>query len=528
MLRLQEGEIVNDILGTSSFSSASPPNKANKTSDQVVISSQELSGRGRNVQILAPESHTIDLDNDVADSKRRGAEVQKLKQTLVNNVAMIRKMFAVEQKLRCELDAAEENNGILIVENRKLMEGQEKLRERISILESVIVAEASEILAGASSPSRSEAVLHERQTKQKEVVEAKKCEEEMKKIDLTMLDVPGKSEAIFDISPKPKMLNYQHEKAREKSLTPTVPSLELNALSKPPLQKLASHPMVRVHSSPATRTKTNHSIISTRLLSPIKQTATQELQQGGLRVSRAHIMPSSFPLNTNQQKGFPARHGASLYAATLDGGHSHNVCSGDKFHSGSTAQSKLLTLRSTVATTMHGPHQRQYSASSASFALTSIAKGQKKPAEALSQLIKARRQRDVLHDSHSVNPTNKNVRTNSSNNKIRLKIQSKCANNARMSNFELGRRPIPRNKHGRKFVQDSSFVIGADNYDEYSDDDDGDSGSMLSVGDLQRLLMGDTNKIKKKIKRKNGGSRQRKAGGKNVGKINRKSVRRPK
>ena len=51
-------------------------------------------------------------------------EIRSLKQNLVDNVRMIRKMFSIEQDLRKDLDNLETENGTLSLRNRQLLEQQ--------------------------------------------------------------------------------------------------------------------------------------------------------------------------------------------------------------------------------------------------------------------------------------------------------------------------------------------------------------------------------------------------------------------
>ena len=68
-------------------------------------------------------------DNSAAQVvQQKQQQIQQLKRNLVENVAMIRKMFSIEQELRQELDDAESENGTLAVENRRLIEEQVRLR----------------------------------------------------------------------------------------------------------------------------------------------------------------------------------------------------------------------------------------------------------------------------------------------------------------------------------------------------------------------------------------------------------------
>jgi hypothetical protein len=156
MLRLQSGNLESLGLAPSSSSSVSSSSSSSSSFGSSSSSSSgggggggdNGSGNGKGLDDGNGNGNGNGHGNDNGNGNGNGNDsgngddgnnstvlvVRQLKQTLVSNVEMIRKMFAVEQRLRAELDDAEEDNGALVVENNRLRAAQVRVRACVCVV----------------------------------------------------------------------------------------------------------------------------------------------------------------------------------------------------------------------------------------------------------------------------------------------------------------------------------------------------------------------------------------------------------
>eukprot|EP00750_Incisomonas_marina_P007400 INCI1492.2.p2 GENE.INCI1492.2~~INCI1492.2.p2 ORF type:complete len:515 (-),score=95.41 INCI1492.2:28-1572(-) len=424
------------------------------------------SGAAANVSCES-ETHTR---NKAATDDPRDAQIRSLKRNVVENVQMIRKMFSIEQELRKELDDVEAENDTLSVRNRQLEEGQERLRERISILESVVVASA--------------AAAHEHK--------ARGVEAETSVVQST----PGRFHANNNtIGPPSTQTASSVSVGQQKQTSPPPQAVEradsndddpFDDLMTPTAANIAAHKTMRRSSTLDTDTTSAATSPEHRRKSPVLDFRGLRVQPNkpaphaarGPPVERLES-PVTGPKSSSSNTALEKKQRQFTEQRQLSAPASSSATLGPATAVRANAAGMTQPSTSCLAVPITKASARDRSRSKAAAAVANVEAGKLAPSQALANLLKSRAQ------AHPANGKSHSSRQQSAHLLSRLADSSES---------------------------DSDF----DNASDPTDDGDG----LLSVGDLQQLLMGNTTGLRQKLGQSKSTHRKPKAGDKGSQRFN--------